>query len=110
MISNSIDTIIVSASDWGNHHLLLVLEMWFIQRIANDNIKKIKNIAFYQTSPICAITCYAIVKEIVFNNEQNHYDVILKGKLIEIKPIKLDKNKPQLAPQGTKYTLLKQNS
>lgn len=102
-----INTIIVSANEWGFQYVLLESNMWYIQRIGNENIKKIKNIAFYQTSPVCAITCYAKVDKIVYNSGQNHYDFVIKGKLIKIKPIELDKNKPHLAPQGTKYTSIK---
>jgi hypothetical protein len=103
----SFDTIMVTAHEWGWDYVLLEKNMWYIQRLANKNINKIKYIAFYQTAPICAITSYAKVKKITYNWELSHYDVHLSGKPIFIKPIKLDSNKRHLAPQSTKYTLLK---
>ena len=107
MAKEVFDTIVVSAQEWGFNNVLLEQNMWYIQRIANDQIRNVKFIAFYQTSPICAITCYAKVKKIIFNWKESHYDVFIKGKLMKLKPIELDKNKSHLAPQGTKYISLK---
>lgn len=103
---NVLDTIIVTAQEWGFNSVLLEQNMWYIQRISNEQIKNVKYIAFYQTSPICAITYYAKIKKIVFNWKESHYDVFIQGKPLKIKPIELDKGKSHLAPQGTKYTSL----
>ncbi|RPI19831.1 MAG: hypothetical protein EHM58_00115 [Ignavibacteriae bacterium] len=97
------DTIIVPAQEWGFQYVLLEKNMWFIQRINEKNLKKLKFIAFYQTSPICAITYYSYIKGIKYNRDERHYDIFLKGKPIKIKPIELDKYKRYLAPQSIKY-------
>ena len=105
-IQQLFDTVIVSAHHWGWNYLLLENNMWNIKRIDEKNLKKIKFIAFFQTAPINAITSYAKVKKINYNWELSHYDVYLSGKLIFIKPLKLDDDNILLRPIGTKYTLL----
>jgi len=101
------DTIIVAAHEWGIKDVLMEKNMWFIKRIDNKNIKKIKQIAFYETSPIFAINYYAKVKNIIYNKELEHYDIFFIGKPIKIKSLSLEKNKRHLCPQGTKYTTIK---
>jgi len=102
----NIDTIIVTAQEWGYNYVLLEKNMWYISRIDEKKIKYFKYIAFYRIAPIYAITSYSKIKKIFYNTEYRRYDIILKGKLITIKPIVLDKDKRYLAPQSIKYTSL----
>lgn len=102
-MEKNFDTIIVPAHKWGFDNVLMEKNIWYIKKINESYIKKFKYIAFYQTSPVCAINYYAKIKKITYNWELSHYDIFLKGKLIKIKEIVLDKDKRYLAPQNAKY-------
>lgn len=107
-VADDFDTLLVTAQEWGIQYVLMEKNEWYLSRIDEKRIKFVKYIAFYQTAPIYAINFYSKVKTINYNWEERHYDVKLKGKPISIKPVKLDEDKRNAAPQSMKYIKLSQ--
>ena len=105
-IIDDFDTLLVTAQEWGIKYVLMEKNEWYLSRIDEKRIKFVKYIAFYQTAPIYSINFYSKVKAINYNWKERHYNVILKDKPISIKPVILDKDKRNAAPQSMKYIKL----
>lgn len=101
---DELDTIIIPAREEGFNEVFLGENCRYAIRMSSSMIKRIKFIAAYQVSPISAITYYAEVANIEKYNNTNKYIVHFKEAAKEIGPIKLPKDKPNIAPQALRYT------
>jgi len=102
-----LDTIVCPAQEEGFNDVFLKEHRWFQIRIHPKRIPKIKYLAMYETAPVSAIRYVGSVKEIKPYKNTGKYEVVLDGPPTKIKPIKLSKEYPNLAPQASKYTIKK---
>jgi hypothetical protein len=95
------DTIVVPARKEGFNEVFLGENRWFAIRIGAAMKDKIKYIAAYQISPICAITHIAKIKEIRPYQDTGKYEVVFDGAAEEITPVKI--SNPAQSPQCPVY-------
>ena len=100
-----IDTLVCPAREDGFNAVFLGEHRWFPVRINPIRIQKIKYLAIYEKSPVAAINYIGKVREIKPYKNTGKYEIILDGKPIKIKPIKLTKNELNLVPQSSRYTI-----
>lgn len=104
------DTIVCPAQPEGFERAFLGQRAWWPVRISEDNRKKIKYIAIYQSTPISAITHYGEVDRIEpYTGDSvgaGRFKLFLKGDPKPLPtPVGLGKN-PNLKPQSPKYARL----
>ncbi|MBT3234834.1 MAG: hypothetical protein HN353_02680 [Bdellovibrionales bacterium] len=85
----------------GFNEVFLGENRWFAIRIGAAMKDKIKYIAAYQISPICAITHIAKIKEIRPYQDTGKYEVVFDGAAEEITPVKI--SNPAQSPQCPVY-------
>lgn len=101
--SHKPDTVIVPAREEGFKKTFLGENSWHAIRISAGKLEKIKYIAAYQTSPVSAITHYALVDRIEPYGESSKYRVFFSEKAQEIEPIPFS-DAPPGSMQGLRYT------
>ena len=102
--NNEKDTIIVSAHEDGFKQVFLGKGAWWAVRISGGMLEKIKYIAVYRTSPVAAITHFALVDRIEPYGEEGKYKLIFSGPAKELKrPVPFGSS-PQGLMQAPKYT------
>jgi len=99
------DTIVCPAREEGFNEVFLKENRWFEISISEKRIPQIKYIAMYEKKPVSAIRYIGRVKEIKPYKNSGKYEVVLEGSPIKIKPVKLSKDFPNLAPQSPKYSV-----
>ncbi len=99
------DTIVVPARPKGFREVFLGKKSWPNLKICGSKTHCIKYIAVYQTSPVSAITHYAIIKEFRPLGRKGRFDVILEEDPVEIKAVRFTAD-DVCAVQGPRYTTL----
>jgi hypothetical protein len=99
------DTIVCPAREDGFNDVFLGENRWFAIPLSAKRIPQIEYLAMYEKKPISAIRYIGKVKEIKPYKNTGKYEVVLDGPPSKIRPIKLSEKNPNLAPQGTKYSI-----
>jgi len=98
------NTIIVPAHEDGFKQVFLGKGAWWAVRISGGMLEKIRYIAVYRTSPVSAITHFALVDRIEPYGEEGKYKLIFSEPAKELKrPIPFG-DSPQGLMQAPKYT------
>lgn len=100
---HGIDTIIVPAKEEGFKSAFVDENVWYAIRIAGGKLDKIKYIAAYRTSPISAVTHYAMVDRIEPYGEEGKYKLVFAKPAVELKS-KVVFDLPSGAMQSPRYT------
>ena len=97
------DTIVCPAFEDGFQHAYVQNNAWWAIRISQKAREQLKYLAIYQKSPIAAVQNIAQIDKIEPYKNSSKFIVYLKNKE-KVGPIKLDKNKKGVAPQGPRFT------
>ncbi|MGD0923153.1 MAG: GIY-YIG nuclease family protein [Terriglobia bacterium] len=97
------DTIIVPAQSEGFKQVFLGENAWYAIRIGGGMLPKIKYIAAYQSTPVCAITHYAPVKQIEPYGDEGKYRLFFTEPAKPIGPIPFA-DATTGSMQGPRYT------
>jgi hypothetical protein len=91
-----VDTLIVPVQKEGFEKIFIGMGCWYPVRLSSQSIQNLKYIAAYQTSPVSAITHYAIIKGIERYGETKMYKIVFSRTAEPIGPIPYGD-----APNGT---------
>lgn len=97
------DTVVCAAFEEGFKHAYVKSDAWWAIRLSQEARSKLKHLAIYEKAPVGEIKNIAEISHIEPYRDTGKYIVYLKNKK-RIKPIKLDKGKPGVAPQAPRFT------
>ena len=102
---SDLDSIVVPGHPDGCKEVFINQRRWPNLKIDRRRLGSVKYIAIYQTAPVSAITHYAEILRFEPLERVGRYDVIFKGKPVEIRHVK-HTNADTWAVQGPRYTAL----
>jgi len=107
--SDSIDTVVCSASIENAKKVFLEEKRWYSIRISSRMLHKLKYLAIYENRPVSAIRYIGKIKEVKLHDVSNNikkYEILV-DKPRRIKPIKMTEETSKLVPQSPRYTMKK---
>lgn len=103
--STDYDTIVCPAYEDGFKTAFMEQNAWWAIRMSQEARERVKYLAIYQKTPVGAVQYYAEVNQIQPYKNSGKFIVHVKNRR-KIKPIKLDKGKRGVAPQGPRFTTI----